>query len=92
MVWPEEGDNVALVLALGNFFHLLHGLAITEDVRPTVALLLVAEVVQDALWRRGRETYICGRLLVLAKTPMARNFCGSRDRVSKSWKRVPNRG
>jgi hypothetical protein len=60
MVWPEEGDNVALVLALGNFFHLLHGLAITEDVRPTVALLLVAEVVQDALWRRGRETYICG--------------------------------
>jgi hypothetical protein len=79
MVWPEEGDNVALVLALGNFFHLLHGLAITEDVRPTVALLLVAEVVQDALWRRGRETYICGT----AHGDVEDSWC---------WRRLPWRG
>jgi hypothetical protein len=33
VAWPdEEGDSVALVLALGDFFHLLHGLAIPEDV------------------------------------------------------------
>jgi hypothetical protein len=41
----------------------------------TVASLLVGEVVA-----------LC---MVLTKTPTARNFCGSRDRVSKSWKMLP---
>ncbi len=51
-IWTEERDGVAVVLALGDVVHLLHGLAVGQNV-PLAPALLVTEVVEHPLRRRA---------------------------------------